>query len=390
MRQTVLRSALVTLIAGSAALVAPSAAGAGAQQPTGGCGPVVASATPAVGLQNKWAHFGDRAGEGEWAGGDGTYSTPLPDGRVAWLFNDTFLGPVGPGRAIRPHAPVHNTIVPAHGRGDRPIETVVEGTPENPLPVVGPPGTAEPWYWNGDGIVDDGKLHVVEFQQRAAGEGHFGFEWIGTDLAVLSLPDLEVEKVVPTYDGHGIQWGVELLRVDDHIYIYGVGPAAFGKQAHVARARAGELDGAWEFYTGTGWSPDEGDAAPVLGDVGSSFGVARVHGRYVLVTTNSFLGSEIYVHTATTPYGFAGSERVRIYDTPEGQPEFDADAAGDIYTYNVAVHPAVSSTNRLVVSYNTNSTAIEDLYADISNNRARFLNVRFAPQSRPCAPSARP
>jgi hypothetical protein len=385
MRRGVVHRALASLLAGSAVVVVGPAFAASQNEMGGTCAPVVTSTMPAVRVQQQWAHFGDRAGEGEWAGGDGTYSAALPDGRTAWLFNDTFLGPVGPDRSISPHAPVHNTIVTSHRGSARPAETVLGGTADEPLPVVGPAGTAQPWYWNGDGIVDDGKLYVFEFRQQAAGEGHFGFEWIGTDLAALSLPDLRVENVRPTYDAHGIQWGVELLRSGGYIYIYGVGSEWPGKQAHVARAPVGGLDGAWEFYTGSGWSHDEGDSTVIVSDVGSSYGVAQVHGRYVMVTTDSYLGSGIHVHTASAPFGFEGSERVQIYDTPEGQPAFDADAAGDIYTYNVAVHPALSTRNNLVVSYNVNSTSIEDLFGDIANNRARYLNVRFAPESHSCA-----
>jgi hypothetical protein len=291
---------------------------------------------------------------------------------------------VGEGRSITPHAPVHNTIVTAHGSSGRPLETIMRGTAQDPLPLVGPAGTEQPWYWNGDGIVDGGKLYVFEFQQQAAGEGHFGFEWIGTDLATFSLPGLELESVEPTYDANDVQWGVELIRDGGYVYIYGMQPLSewpFTKEAHVARARAGHLDGDWEFFTGDGWSPDEDDSAPIAGDVGSSFAVARVHDRYVLATTDSFLGSQIYLHEASTPYGFAGSERVQVYDTPEGQPEYDADADGDIYTYNVAAHPHLGGRDTLVLSYNVNSTSIADLNRDIANNRARFIEVRFAP---PC------
>ena len=46
-------------------------------------------ATPDAGMDNFWS----RSGPG-WTGGDSTYSTQLPDGRVAWLFGDTFLGTV--------------------------------------------------------------------------------------------------------------------------------------------------------------------------------------------------------------------------------------------------------------------------------------------------------
>ena len=30
----------------------------------------------------------------EWTGGDATYSVPLPDGRVLWMFGDSFIGTV--------------------------------------------------------------------------------------------------------------------------------------------------------------------------------------------------------------------------------------------------------------------------------------------------------
>lgn len=387
MRHIRLRCGAAVTAVGLAALTAAPAIGA-AMPRSQSCNPVVTKVKPATGLQQKWTHFGDRARAGDWAGGDGTYSVPLPDGRVAWLFNDTFLGPAGEGSSITPQAPVHNTIVTAHGRSDRPLETFMNGTAEDPLPIVGPAGTERPWYWNGDGIVEGGKLKVIEFKQRAAGEGHFGFEWIGTDLATLSLPDFQVESVEPIYSADNVQWGVELLRDRGYIYIYGVQPLSewpFTKEAHVARARVGELDGAWEFYTGDGWSPDENDSAPIAGDVGSSFSVSRVQGHYVLATTDSFLGSEIYLHVASTPFGFDESDRVQIYDTPEGQPEFDADADGDIYTYNVAAHEDLDSRNTLVLSYNVNSTSITDLYGNINNNRARFIELRFAPQRGHCA-----
>jgi hypothetical protein len=371
-------------VVGASAVAATEAAG---QQPA--CDLTVTDVKPADGLQEKWREFGDRAGAGEWAGGDGTYSAPLPDGRVAWLFNDTFLGPVGEGGSIIPHPPVHNTIVTAHGESDRPLETIIDGTAETPLPLVGPPGTAEPWYWNGDGIVDDGKLRVFEYKQQTAGEGHFGFEWIATDLATFSLPELELESVQPTYGANNVQWGVELLRVGGYIYIYGMETAFLDKHVHIARAPVGNLDADWEFYTGTGWSPDEDDSARILRAVGASYGVTRVRDRYVLATTDQFLGSEVYLHVASTPVGFAGSERVTIYDTPEGQPEYDEDAAGDIYTYNIAAHPHLGGENTLVLSYNVNSTQIADLNRDINNNRARFIEVRFAPERRPCeAPNA--
>ncbi|MGD0557082.1 MAG: hypothetical protein ABSA93_19150 [Streptosporangiaceae bacterium] len=125
-----------------------------------------------------------------------------------------------------------------------------------------------------------------------------------------------------------------------------------------------------QFYTGSGWSPDPADSAPLLGDVGASYSVTKVDGEYVLATTDSYLDPQIYLYTAPTPAGpFSGG--TEIYTPPQA-------SAGDIYTYNVAAHPELTSPGRLVLSYNVNSSELSDIYANINNNRARFITVDFS------------
>lgn len=41
---------------------------------------------------------------GQWSGGDGTISVPLPHGRDSWIFNDSFIGTVTNNNAIGEHA----------------------------------------------------------------------------------------------------------------------------------------------------------------------------------------------------------------------------------------------------------------------------------------------
>lgn len=350
--------------------------------------PEVSGVTPDTGFTQEWTDFGNGAQQGQWAAGDGTYSAELPDGRTAWLFNDTFTGPVRPDGGIESKEMIHNTIVTTEPGSRTPAHSFLRGEPDAPEPVVGPNGTDEPWYWNTDGIVDDGKLYVFEArQQKSDGGDGFGFEWVGTDLARLSLPDFDLEELTPTYDAAGITWGVQLLPVDDYIYIYGQGrpeESGAGKQAFVARAHKGELDGSWEFYDGAAWSGDEQDAAPIASDVGASFGVAEVQGHYVMVTTDSSLGSQIHLLDAPTPWDFAAAEREEVYDTPEGQPDYDEDMAGNVYTYNVAVHPSLTGPDSLEISYNVNDTDFDELTGDISLNRARFVRIDFPPRPEVC------
>src|SRR5688500_3925696 len=58
--------------------------------------------------------YGDAGGH--WTGGDSTVSVRLPDGRVVWLFSDTFLGSVNPDGSRPAETPmVNNTIVVQDG-----------------------------------------------------------------------------------------------------------------------------------------------------------------------------------------------------------------------------------------------------------------------------------
>src|SRR5688572_17696434 len=61
-------------------------------------------------LNAMWTAYGDAGGH--WTGGDSTVSVPLPDGRVAWLFSDTFLGTVNADHSRPANTPmVSNTLV---------------------------------------------------------------------------------------------------------------------------------------------------------------------------------------------------------------------------------------------------------------------------------------
>jgi Domain of unknown function (DUF5005) len=389
LRWAVLGGILTTL---SVSVAAPGA-GAATVTPSA-CGTSATSAPRVVGgtldtrFTDAWRQFGNSGGgwadRRGWGASDGTYSTEFPGHRVVWLLNDTFMGPVNDDESLPlDTAFVHNSAV-LGGRDGLPDTTVTAGTHEHPESLVGPTVTAPPWdpsgtndhwYWNGDGIIDGGKLRVMEYAQRPTdGPPPFNFEWTGTDIATFSK-DLRLESVTPSYSQDGVSWGVELMRCGGYTYIYGAEGVPFNKYMHVARARVGHLaDQNWEFFTGTGWSHDPTASARVLGNVGSSYSVTPVDGHYVLTTSDATLGDKIYVATADSPTGpFTGWKAV--YTAPE--------AGNGIYApYNIAAHPELSDPGELVISYNVNTWSIYDIYANANNNRPRFLDLHFADDGR--------
>ena len=380
-RRTVVLLACSALGLGIAAAGPATASPAAAAATTGGAaaattgatagtsGISVASVTPDTALDQAWQRYGDTGGQSSWAGADGTYTAPLPGGRDAWLFNDTFLGPVNPDQSLPSNAGfIHNSAVLSNRDATRLGAFLMGGTKQDPQALVN--GTATSWYWNTDGIADDGHLYVFEDQIGPTNSPPpFDFGQTGMAIATFSLPGLRLESVTPTYGGADVSWGVQLLREGPWIYIYGVQSGSDGKDVHLARARAGDLLGPWQFRTASGWSADPAASVSLLGDVGASYGVTKVGGQYVLSTTDSYLDPQIYLYTAPTPAGpFTGG--TKIYTPPE--------ASQGLYTYNVAAHPELTGPGTLVLSYNVNSFSSSVLYANIANNRARFITVHFA------------
>ncbi|MDT8913005.1 DUF5005 domain-containing protein [Amycolatopsis sp. PS_44_ISF1] len=359
--------ALCTVLTASLALAGPAAATGRPLRITG--------ARADTALTRSWQEFGRRPGAG-WAAADGTYSTRLPSGPVVWLFNDTFFGPVRADDSLPGSAAfTHNSAVLSTVDGRHPLATIAPGPAGHPRSLVGPTPQSpdrpnDHWYWNGDGTVDGGKLRVIEFEQEPTdGPPPFNFAWTRTKLATLDPFTFRVEKLTEVPSAGGVQWGTELMRDGAWTFVYGVEGDGPTKYLHLARAPLGRLDGPWQFRTATGWTGDPAGSVRLLGDVGSSFGVTPIGGEYLLTTFGSGLGNTIHAYHAASPAGpFTGGETV--YTAPEAGP--------GRYTYNVAAHPEISRPGHLVVSYNTNSERLADLYADIDHNRPRFVDLQLS------------
>ena len=94
-------------------------------------------ARPDLILDRLFTAYGNQGGH--WTGGDRTASVALPDGRIVWLFSDTFLGPVNPDHSRPGTAPfVHNSMVVE--RDGKLGPTLTSGTAARPGSLVNVPG----------------------------------------------------------------------------------------------------------------------------------------------------------------------------------------------------------------------------------------------------------
>jgi uncharacterized protein DUF4185/uncharacterized protein DUF5005 len=329
--------------------------------------------TAAEHLQRLLWTYGD-TGIG-WTGADGTYSVPLPDGRVVWLFSDTFLGPVNADHSRPTSAPfINNSMIVQDGDN----LTTLAG-PYNRSLIVPPDGVG--FYWVGDGVVqnaDDGvpdneKL-LVFVMRFVAAPIPFAFQQVGTDLATFSLPSLGLEGITrmplafsPGIGAAPVAYGSAVMTTGGYHYLYGVEDIHTDKYLHLARVPAGHLlDGTWEFWGAAGWSIVPALSLRILSGIANELSVSSTPGGYMLVAQDHAIGKNIVKSTASLPEG-PWSPPASIFTTPE--------SAGNILTYNAKAHEQLSSPGKIVVSYNVNSAVVADVYADVDNYRPRFVEI---------------
>lgn len=204
------------------------------------------------------ANFADRTRG--WAGGDLMDRVELPDGRVLWIFGDTFVGDVdAEGRLASGHRFVHSSAVIQDGTCFDMVET------DDGWGWVSwlPDGT---WLWPQEATLDGAFLHVfmVRVEHLPGVAPGLDFRVVGGALAVFSLDDLSHPFAVidgtPAVDGHPFGFGV--VRDGGHHYTYAhinrVG-------SFVSRVPVGQLADfdSWEYWDGSVWQPDVARARPV-------------------------------------------------------------------------------------------------------------------------------
>ena len=302
-----------------------------------------------------------------WTGADSTYSVALPGGRTAWIFSDTFLGPVNSDGSRPTTAPfINNSFVIQQGES---LKTVTGGTSTNPTALIPPP--SDGWYWVGAAQTSHAgrDLDVVALRFVKTGTGQWDWHWASNYLARFDSKTFKLESLTPLPSAANVQWSAWLLRDRGYTYIYGVEDLGASKYQHVARIRGDDLTAKpWEYWTGSGWSSDESASARVLEGVANEHSVTSFKDGYLLVThdTKELFSKRVVGYFSCSPTG-PWVKPVELYQTPE--------TGGNIITYNSHEHPDLRRGNELLVSYNVNSLVSDDLYGDVSIYRPRFLAV---------------
>jgi hypothetical protein len=236
---------------------------------------------------------------------DNNISVPLPDGRVAWLYNDTYTGRFDPyNNSGGTDGFIRNLLV---------IQSGSLLTPWTPGQTSFKPQTSSSFYWPNDAFVEGDKLKVILHEVNG------NIEFVGSVVATLSLPSMTLDgisgftpwKVTKVLDG-----------ADGYLYLYG---GASEKQ--VARTLKGNFSdfSSWRFWDGAGWAVNSSSAINLqnFGGDGGVFqegrvwSVARIGPSNYVATFPAFVGGNMRAAFAPSPTG-PWTQSVTI-GTPPGE-----------------------------------------------------------------------
>ncbi len=242
-----------------------------------------------------------------WLGGDGASSVDLEDGRVLWLFGDSFVDPNGSGDRHEAEI-VRNTV--AVQAGTDPSRASLEffwgrdpaGSPDAFFPHEGPQ-----WYWPGDGICIEQRL-VIFLMTVGPAENELGFAATGWAAVFIHNP----EASPPAWDLRPLQAPANRLGIvvgsssvlhwNGFVYAFGTQPET--RNVFLARWQASSvakgdlLEPEWWAGESAGWLRDAAletetihPLEPLLPDGQMEFSVEYVPARerWFLVQTLSFM-----------------------------------------------------------------------------------------------------
>ena len=296
-----------------------------------------------------------------WRGGDCASTVDLGDGRVLWLFADSYIGVKPPYR--RDHCCVEMIrncmgIQTGYDLSTADFTVYWPGTKDNPKAFF--PAEDTSWFWPGNGIrIDD--ILIVFLMRVCASDSGLGFMTCGH--AAFLISDI---------DGDPGEWSISRLQLPDNPFGIMLGAAtifeppylyAFSLKEpgdhsmYLARWYADSVlmgtTQAIEWWTGdsSGWVSDlrlTFEPAVLFPDGETEFSVvydARTD-QYLAIQTVGFGATDVMMRTSPALTG-PWSALQLVYEPPEkSKPK--------VMMYGAKAHPELIGAD-LIITYNTNA-----------------------------------
>lgn len=305
---------------------------------------------------------------GKWYHADFGQSVKLPNGKIMWVFGDTFIATAG---ATKSNLLVNNTALIT----EKGCITAITGPMVNGKETawIKPTGTndlpnLQDYYWPSTPFMDGSTLRMFLLHMY---NDNNGFHVIGTDLASFSLltGQPRLSSVVKTVGSASYDatpwWGAAAISNGGYNYIFGALDKreylVFGKYYYLARVPVGQTanQGMWRYWNGSAWVTDPAAAQPVIkGEVGLGTNVSlykKSNGEFVIIyKKGDVFGKDLYAlksRSLTGPWTDATPSLL----APIPQPSPSISERDD--TYLGLGHPWIPlSSGKLLVNWSLNFT----------------------------------
>ena len=255
------------------------------------------------------------AAPGNVVGADYQRVTPLPDGRLLWMFQDAVVRlPNGS------HRVVHNMAMLQDGNC---FDVRYGGTKDDPKSFIFSNGTVDyrHWFWPLSATVGaDGLVYIFAAEMIERGSRYLEYtEPIATRVAVFDPATNEVLGAASPADSSASLYGWSIASDAEWTYLYAQCHRQFGWQPFlgydrdcsaivtVARVPRGQPLSPLQYWTGATWSSDPVRAVPIITTDGR-----RINADQFLVAGNRFWsinkegdwwGDTVYLSWSRSPTG---------------------------------------------------------------------------------------
>ena len=328
-----------------------------------------------------------------WLGGDGASSVVLGEGRVVWLFGDSFIGQ-GQSPRRRDAVMVRNSVGIQTGNDPTTatFKTFAGEVDDRPADFFPPSGST--WYWPGDGEMIDEQLLIFFMAVERSDEG-LGFKNVGWHAMVVENPraspsEWRLRPAVTRENDFQVMLGSgSVLKDEQFLYAFsarepGAHPVYLVRWP-LELAAAGDLSSP-EWWTGgeSRWLPQDKLAKlplPLMERGQTEFSVHRVEadgveaeGHFLQVQMDGFPRGAIAVRRARALWG--PWSRLRGVFRPDQVVALDRRS----FIYSAKAHPEIK-TDGLAVTYCTNSFDLGTLVDDKTLYFPRFIRLQNKPST---------
>ena len=318
-----------------------------------------------------------------WLGGDGAYSVDLGNGRILWLFGDSFIC-LNDSKLRSESWMVRNSVAIQDGYDPSSASIRFYWSEEKEFPESFFSSPDSIWYWPGHGICLHEKLLIFLMKLRPSDKGLF-FEIAGWTAIKIDNPDEEPDQWdvkfldTPQNEFNVIVGSASILHMNDTITALSIdwskGHNAYLVRWPVADVLQGNLMKP-QWWTGetSGWVVQDalpGKPHPIFSNaqVECTIHYEPVHKRYIQIQAEDFGATNIALRWADRLEG-PWTPLKKFYRPEESD-------RSDVIMYACKAHPQLHGAD-LIVTYVTNSAkGIQWLIGDTSLYYPRFVKVQL-------------